>query len=141
MNEIKHFKLSNGEEIVCDVVEWPDPDGDSPDLVVRNSYKIVTTFIKGNDGARFYQFRPWMIYQDDPEMFQVINCNHIIGEANPPTELIEQYCKVVLAEDLTTEDLQKKLAEYIDDVKQNISSESDNSDKKIIKFPNKNKLH
>jgi hypothetical protein len=42
MNEIKHFKLSNGDEVVCDVVEWPDIDGDSPDIVVRNCFKIVT---------------------------------------------------------------------------------------------------
>jgi hypothetical protein len=50
MNEIKHFKLSNGEEVVCDVVEWPDVDGDSPDIVVRNCFKIISCwYAKGNE--------------------------------------------------------------------------------------------
>ena len=65
MNEIKQFKLSNGDEIVCDVVEWPDVDGDSPDIVVRNVFKIVVAGVKSSkDSIRYYQFRPWMVHQD-----------------------------------------------------------------------------
>ena len=67
MNEIKHFKLSNGEEIVCDVIEWPDVDGDSPDIVVRNALKLLRLELLNEDNIRYYQFRPWMVYQDDPE--------------------------------------------------------------------------
>ena len=79
MNEIKQFKLSNGDEIVCDVIEWPDVDGDSPDIVVRNCFKIVVAGVKSSgDNIRYYQFRPWMVHQDEPDMFQVINGNHII---------------------------------------------------------------
>ena len=57
MNEIKHFKLTNGEEIVCDVIEWPDVDGDSPDIVVRNAFKIITSGLSHQDNIRYYQFR------------------------------------------------------------------------------------
>jgi hypothetical protein len=139
MNEIKHFKLSNGDEIVCDVVEWPDADADSPDIVIRNAFKIVTAGTKGN-GIRYYQFKPWMIYQDEPDMFQVINGNHIIGEANPPTLLIEQYWKVVSAEELTDQDVEKKLSEYIDNLK-DLMEDDPELKSKILQFPSKNKLH
>tara|TARA_R110000868_G_scaffold67271_2_gene199812 strand:- start:335 stop:763 length:429 start_codon:yes stop_codon:yes gene_type:complete len=142
MNEIKHFKLSNGDEIVCDVIEWPDVDGDSPDVVVRNVFKIVVAGTKGN-GIRYYQFRPWMVYQDEPGMFQVINCNHIIGEANPPNQLIEQYWKIIEADEVTDEDIQKKLSEYIDNLKDSLTGDSDqpHMDSKILKFPGKSRLH
>jgi hypothetical protein len=139
MNEIKHFKLSNGDEVVCDVIEWPDVDGDSPDLVVRNCFQICTSKIKG-DGMRYYQFRPWMIYQDDPESFQIINGNHIIGEANPPSELIEQYYKAASAENLTSEDIQEKLTQYIDNLREAFTGDSDTGNK-IVVFPGRTKLH
>jgi hypothetical protein len=139
MNEIKHFKLSNGDEVVCDVIEWPDVDGDSPDIVVRNCFKIITAGAKGN-GIRYYQFKPWMIYQDEPDMFQVINGNHIIGEANPPSELIEQYYKIVSAEELTDKEVEKKLSEYIDNLKE-LMEDDPELKSKILQFPNKNKLH
>ena len=138
MNEIKHFKLSNGDEVVCDVIEWPDADGDSPDIVVRNCFKIFTTNTKGS-GIRYYQFRPWMVYQDDPESFQIINGNHIIGEANPPSELIEQYYKIISAEEISEEDVQKKLSQYVDNLREMFSGDS-NSNNKIVQFPNR-KLH
>jgi hypothetical protein len=140
MNEIKHFKLSNGEEIVCDVVEWPDVDGDSPDIVVRNCFKIVVAGMSKNAGARYYQFKPWMVYQDEPDMFQVINGNHIIGEANPPHILIEQYWKVVSADDLTPQDVEKKLSEYIDNLKE-LMEDDPELKSKILQFPSKDKLH
>ena len=140
MNEIKHFKLTNGEEIVCDVIEWPDVDGDSPDIVVRNAFKIITSGLSNQDNIRYYQFRPWMIYQDEPEMFQILNGNHILGEANPPESLLEQYLKMIGAEDLKQSDIERKLSQYIDEVKNIIENDS-NSASKILQFVPKGRLN
>ena len=140
MNEIKHFKLTNGEEIVCDVVEWPDEDGDSPDIVVRNAFKIIQSGTDRVEGIRYYQFRPWMVYQDEPEMFQILNGNHIIGEANPPESLLEQYLKIIDADVMTSDDIEKRLAEYVDEVANLINGDSDVISK-IVKFPTKTRLH
>jgi hypothetical protein len=140
MNEIKHFKLTNGEEIVCDVVEWPDEDGDSPDIVVRNAFKIIQSGTDRAEGIRYYQFRPWMVYQDEPEMFQILNGNHIIGEANPPEGLLEQYLKIIDADVMTSDDIEKRLAEYVDEVANLINGDSDVISK-IVKFPTKTRLH
>ena len=140
MNEIKHFKLTNGEEIVCDVIEWPDVDGDSPDIVVRNAFKIITSGLSNQDNIRYYQFRPWMIYQDEPEMFQILNGNHILGEANPPESLLEQYLNMVGAENLKQSDIERKLSEYINEVKNIIENDS-NSASKILQFVPKGRLN
>lgn len=139
MNEIKHFKLANGEEIVCDVVEWPDPEGDSPDIVIRNVFRLELTEVKG-DGVRYYQFKPWMVYQDEPDLYQVLNGNHIVGEANPPEKLIEQYIKVVGLDNMSPQDIDKKLLEYVDELKKMLGGDSD-SNLKIVPFPNRNKMH
>ena len=88
MNDIKQFKLSSGEEIVCDVIEWQDDTEGDPNIVIRNCYALKQLGVK--EGVKYYQFRPWMVFQNDPEYFQVLNSDHIIGEANPPTELLEQ---------------------------------------------------
>jgi hypothetical protein len=83
IKSIRQFKLSNGDEIVCDVVEWPDEDDGPNALVIRNAYKIhmINPIVPGEN--RYYQFRPWMVYQDNPEYFQILNGDHILSEATP----------------------------------------------------------
>lgn len=116
IKEVKQFKLSNGDEIVCDVVEWPDYDQDVSDIVIRNAFQLIG-YGPNKEGVRYYQFKPWMVYQDDPTFVQVLNNNHIIAEANPPEELIEQFIRI-LQENASPEDVKdyadKKLEEYID---------------------------
>ena len=36
---IKHFKLVNDDEIICEVLEWPD--GDDASMIVRSCLRIV----------------------------------------------------------------------------------------------------
>jgi hypothetical protein len=140
MNEIKQFKLSNGEEVVCDVVEWPDPDDDSPDIVVRNCFKILIGGTSpGADGIRYYTFKPWMVYQDEPDMYQVINGNHIVGEANPPAKLMEQYIRMTKLEEMDTSEIEEKLNEYISHLKSAMTDEDENIDSKVVPF--KPKIH
>jgi len=115
MNDIKQFKLSSGEEIVCDVIEWQDVEGDDPNIVVRNAYCLLQLGTK--KGVNYYQFSPWMVYQNDPEFFQVINSMHILGEANPPKALLEQYISVVTADTLTDEEIGDKMQGYINNLK------------------------
>ena len=116
IKEVKQFKLSNGDEIVCDVVEWPDYDQDVSDIVIRNAFQLIG-YGPNKEGISYYQFKPWMVYQDDPAFVQVLNNNHIIAEANPPEELLEQFVRI-LQENASPEDIKdyadKKLEEYID---------------------------
>ena len=91
--EIKQFKLTTGDEIICEIMEWDTEE--NPSLVVRGSFKIISMDDIAR-GVRFFSFRPWLIFQDDPELLQTINSMHIISEAIPSEEIIKQYDKVVI---------------------------------------------
>ncbi len=146
--EIKQFKLSSGEEIVCEVIEWPDVDEDMAEIVVRNIYKIIA-IDQTVSGNRYYTFKPWMVFQDEPDMFQTININHVIGEANPSQKLLEQYFTMIkgeLSEDseAARAELEKKLADYIHNLRQVVSQQvgsSDSGEENVIKFPGGRTIH
>jgi hypothetical protein len=135
MNPIKQFKLANGEELLCEVIEWPDEE--SPDIIVRNSYKIISHPSASTAVMNYYVFKPWMIYQDHPDHHQVININHIVGEANPTEKILEHYFKALKDED-EGDQAAEELADYIQKLKQMISGQdftSGDSDTKVIAFP------
>lgn len=145
MKDIKQFKLTNGEEIITEVLEWPGIDDDSTelaDMVVRNTYKIVA-IDQTIDGHRYYTFRPWMIYQEGDDVYQTINVNHIIGEANPTEKLLEQYVIALnnsAEPGVDREAIQKKLEDYINNLRNNLAEKLqpyDDSDEgpNVIKFP------
>lgn len=94
MSEIKQFKLTNDDEIICEVVEWDNED--TSNIVVRRALKLINVedFSKG---IRFFAFRPWMLFNDDPDEFQSINSVHIIGEINPSDDVVNRYKTSVLA--------------------------------------------
>lgn len=93
-SEIKQFKLTNDDEIICEVVEWDDEE--SSNIIVRRALKIINVedFAKG---VRFFAFRPWMLFNDNPDELQTINSVHIIGEINPADQVIHRYMSSVLA--------------------------------------------
>jgi hypothetical protein len=139
---IRQFKLTNGDEIVCDVVEWPDIDDDHNGLVVRNAYKIFMLNTLNPTENRYYQFRPWLVYQDKKDYFQVLNADHIIAEATPADELLVHYYRIINDVEETESDLEnnisrleKVLKEYMED-----NSFNDSDSGNLIKFPGK-KLH
>lgn len=144
--EVKQFKLASGEEIVCEVLEWPDVDGESADIVVRNILKVVAYDQPQAVTGRYYTFVPWMVFQDEENMFQLINYNHIIGEANPSARLFEQYLNVVRIKtgdsDESTNDVKKQLEDYLNQMRVALSTgsdtltgESSTADTKVIQFP------
>lgn len=89
---IKQFKLATGDEIICEILEW-DTD-DNPSIVVRGSMRIISIDDLPR-GIRFYSFRPWLIFQDDPSLLQTINAMHIVSEAVPNDEVLKQYIKTI----------------------------------------------
>ena len=90
---IKQFKLTNDEEIVCEVLEWDNDENTA--ILVRAALRII----QGEDmdrGFRFYAFRPWMGFSEDPETLHTLNAAHVIGETNPSDDLLKQYAETIL---------------------------------------------
>ena len=143
MNNIKQFKLTSGEEIVCEVVEWATEE--DPDIVVKNSFKLLV-FNNPTSSTKYYTFTPWMIFQDDDDMLQVVNSLHIVAEANPSAKLLEQYFIAIKNEQESDEDTRKKLDVYIANLKKMLgdiesSEDSDDPGGNIIKFPFGTRVH
>ncbi len=91
--EVKQFKLTNDDEIVCEVVEWPTEE--EPSMVIRKAMKVIS-MENYREGARYYAFRPWLMFQDHKENLQVLNSLHVVVEASPSKFLVDQYQKFCL---------------------------------------------
>lgn len=139
MNVIQ-FKLSNNDELLCEVVE--EPDEDEVNLIVRNALQIIT-YDDPREGVRMYSFRPWMIYQDQESFLQLLNMNHIIGEAKPSEMLLVQYRKALENEQANSKAKEEEITERLDAIRsaiQEVLSSVDSAGSNIISF-DRRKLH
>ena len=137
---VTQFRLSNGDEIICEVID--EPTGDDVNLVVRNAMQIVVMDVSPN--TRFFSFRPWMVYQLDSNYMQLLNYTHIVGEAKPDPMMQEQYTKAITIEQSskreTRSDIDKRLQEVMDEL-DGIERDSSNSNVIQFSFVDKDKLH
>ena len=140
ISNIKQFKLTSGEEIICEVIEWADEE--NIDLVVRRAVKL---HIVDDDakGIRYYNLKPWMTMQEGDEVFMTLNSNHIISEANPTGKILKYFYECVENANLTEEEISKKINDYVEQLKAKIEDAVDDElENNIIRFrPNKDKLH
>jgi len=85
--QIRQFKLSSGEEIVCEVVDWTGEPEES-ELIVRKCMSLV---LREAPTSTFYSFKPWMIYQENPEDFIIIQAQHVMSIGFPTKKLLSHY--------------------------------------------------
>lgn len=138
--DLAQFKFTNGQEVVCDIIEWPDNEID--DIIARNAMAIVMG--ETAEGDRIYMFRPWVQYLEKNNEFISISTRHIISVNRPNNLLAHEYGYAVqemhsyanqreeeYKEEMKT---QRSITDRIASFAQNISSDS--SDKgNIIQFP------
>ena len=139
--DLRQFKLSGGEEVMCEVVEFHEEEDA---IVVRKALKLYAIESMNPSGVRFFAFRPYMMYQLEPEAFQIIQCSHIMAEAAPSKDLINEY--FISLEGLTSDNneddvkktAEKKARQYMSNQEGLDSSELGN----IISFPGpSDKIH
>lgn len=151
VEELRQFKLSNGEELVAEVLDWPEAE-EEWQIVAKNAMKVVC-FEDPKEGFRYYTFRPWIIYSK-PDTIITLAEGHIVGEAIPSSEVKDQYYKALKLEDEMQKYEKKKKLKDVKDGKKSptevltefaskvaaeydlmeLDSESKNN---IITFPNK----
>ena len=89
---LKQFKLTNDEEIICEVLETEDNPG--AEVVVRKVLKLMC--IDDYDrNVRYYSFKPWMSFTDDIDGLQTLSLGHIVGQMNPSVTLALHYAQAV----------------------------------------------
>jgi len=155
-NDIKQFKLTNDDEIICEVLHWDDDEGT---IIIRGALRIINVE-DFSRGARFYAFRPWMVFQDNPEELSTINPGHIIAECAPSAEILKHYASSLLQikeqlrtkkkkKDVPLEDVVSKMDEmdeeefeqYMDMMLSEIDTNDSDMPENVIKFKPKNTLH
>ena len=130
MTDIKQFKLTNDDEIICEVIQWDEPENSA--MLIRAAMRIVL-IEDFKRGVRFYAFRPWMGFSDDPSILQTLNSAHIICEASPSEEVLKHYSGTIQkikkalvkrdmpldeitdkAENMSDEEFDEYLAQYLE---------------------------
>ena len=92
--ETKQFKLTSGEEVIAEVVQWNMDD--ETEIVVRKAMKLVMGETEGGN-YRYYSFRPWMVYQENLQDFIILNAAHIVGIAQPVDSILIQYEEALIS--------------------------------------------
>ena len=87
-NVITQFKLTNSDEIICEIVEWNNEEQD--DVIISKAMRIVEQ-LDATNGVKYYIFKPFMTFQSEEETTQLLNSTHIISQAKPSMALLEYY--------------------------------------------------
>jgi len=153
---LKQFKLTNDDEIICEVLEAEGPDAS---VVIRKVLKLmcIDDFERN---VRYYSFKPWMSFTDDIDGLQTLNAGHIVGQMNPSVTLALHYAQAVKEvesgmktskvlsldevlkeidiEELTEEEMDEYLRDKFSSHEEDIS---DSADPKIIQFKPRGTFH
>ena len=142
MADIKQFIMANGDEIVCEVLEWATDL--EPEIVIRKAYKVVQV----DDpirGMRYFTLRPWMIYQVGDDIFNTVNPNHIVSEGNPHPQLLHQYQTAIRESEKQDEEFEDRvtaIAEKLEGmIEDNINKDSSSDNIVYLGRFDKDKLH
>ena len=151
----RHFKLTNGEEIVCEILDAVDPETSVTDVIARKCMKIIS-FDDFENNARIYTLKPWMSFMDDTQELVALNSVHIVGEAKPSETMMIHYASGLADADkynkvkqagLSLKEIEDKLKELTEEEMDaflqtkfdEIAKDSDISN--IIKFRPKGTVH
>ena len=152
--EYKQFKLTNGEELICELVASGDEDS-TADVIIRRAMKIVVSDDL-EENIRYYTLKPWMSFMDDTQELVALNSVHIVGEAKPSETMMIHYASGLADADkynkvkqagLSLKEIEDKLKELTEEEMDaflqtkfdEIAADSDISN--IIKFKPKGTVH
>jgi hypothetical protein len=89
---IKQFKLSNGDEIVCEIYQYPDDEFEELIATKIMELRFVDNYMAAIPN-RYYALRPWMSFYDNVNLLYSLNPMHIVGEVTPSVDLKKLYFK------------------------------------------------
>jgi hypothetical protein len=141
--ELAQFKFSSGQEIVCEIMEYPSEN--SKEFIIRNAMAIVTGT---SNGETLHMFRPWVHYLESDMAYVMVSTNHVVATTRPSRPLIEEYMyavremnKVSAERELETEQATARALQKITEAISQIYADSDEENEQeragsnIIKFP------
>ena len=97
MNELDfaQFKLTSGHEIVCEVLEWTDPNiSDSKDIIIRNVMQIVSGQMN-DSGESIFMFRPFVQFCEGEKEYMVLDMSQVVTSNRPNKHLCAEFMYAV----------------------------------------------
>ena len=161
MNKLKQFRMTNGDEILCQLIEEAEEEGC---LLVNRILRIIATD-DFETSIRYYSFKPWVSFQDDFDQIVILNVAHIVSETDPSATLQAHFTvankevresqgnrktldvdKVMkdtagMSEDEIFDYMESTVLEMEQQEEDAIRNSSDSSDGNIINFPPKGTMH
>ena len=144
MSEIRQFKLVDGSEIVCEVIEWIEEG--QQEIIVRDIMIIAPSMTSLQE--KVYVFKTWLHYIESRQELVMINSGHVIAIVSPNPILLEQYQRAIVEMHLTSTERrnehmnsqQRKFADIANSLKEifeeeEYEAELDSDSNNIIKFP------
>ena len=92
MINLIQLRMQSGDEVICEVMEWPVEDGDQ--MIVRNAMVLTYTF-DPEDMAQVYALKPWFTMIENFDEYIIINPEHVMGTAKPNSNFIDEYSEAV----------------------------------------------
>lgn len=146
LDSIRQFKLSSGDELLCEVLEWDDSE--NAELIVRHVFEI-RKWENEQLNARYYQLRPYMAFQMGSHLVQSLNADQILMSSLPTSEIVEQYQIAIKNNETSEEELDAKLDDRFKELKSildqieesSMAMNNDSSGPNVITFPSNRKLH
>lgn len=137
INNVKQIKLSDGSEIICEIMEELEED-----IVVRCAFRIAR--IDLDIERSYYMFKPWMTYVEEPDHFVTINLYHLLAATIPSKEILEQYENAIeKINEAQNEKQDNVIQASTKEVKDQITVKHDSESDNVLKFNfvDKTKLH
>ena len=124
--KIKQFKLTNNDEIICEVIE--SETSENAAILMRGVLKVAESF-DFERNIRFYGFKPWMCFNENPSVLLTLNSSHIIGEIIPEKRLSNFYLKTIvdIKESLKRTKVKDISAQQLEEAMDNLNDEEWNS--------------
>ena len=142
-DNLKQFKLADGDEIVCEVLEDLEDD-----IIIRYALKISKMDISFN--RSYYIFKNWMTFQEESSDTMVLSKFHIVGAANPNDKLLKEYYSALEAlvsdeenPEVSAEEAVRDLLERMGLSRSRMSGlgDDDSDRSNVISFVDRTKLH
>lgn len=147
--ELIQLKLTSGEEVVAEVLEYPD--GEMPEYVVRHAFRINSMVNYDEEMSVTYGLAPYMMLQETSTDFILIDPSNIVSIAKPSQFMMREYNHALsYTGKIHGERLKRKeefdavFLEKLEEYTKNLTDKDlldSSSSSNVIAFPDKDTLH
>ena len=142
MMSVVQMKLTSGDEVIAEVMDWPGENG--KDLIIRNAMSLSYSY--DEDMSQIYGLKPWMSMIENPLEYIVVNADHVVSTTKPNnsflheyTEALQQMHSIGLKRQIdyrdVIQDQEKRFKEKLEEVTRRLMTNDSDTQGTILQFP------